>query len=228
MNWAYRITKRDKIAFALGSVFAIILLATWFASYSIGQVSKQFRSVYQDRLVPSLLISEVMERSYQNRIMLEEHILSSSNNREDSLEQLVQVNTVGIDSLIQKFEATYLIERESRGLAQYKQQFNKLVEVQDRILDLSNSGNKFEAESLYRTGGHEAFLNLLEPLHSLIQLQGEVGLELYESADRQVKTLKVLSYLVIGMSVFIALLIATLLQATRKLNNIKPQNYRMN
>jgi hypothetical protein len=228
MKWVYSLKKRDQIAFALGSVFGIIILANWFASYSIDKVNNQFRSVYQDRLVPSLDISEVMERYYQNRIYLEEHVLSDVQRQQDSLQQLVQANTVAIDSLIHKFENTYLIERESIGLAQYKQQFEKLVAVQDRILELSRSGKKEQAKQLYSTEGHEAFLHLLEPLHGLIRLQGEVGQELYESAERQVKTLKVLSYLVIGLSVFIALLVATLLQASRKLKNIKPQNYRWN
>jgi hypothetical protein len=228
MNWAYRITKRDKVAFALGSVFAIIILANWFASYSIGKVSNQFRSVYQDRLVPSLVISDVMERYYQNRLTLEEHILSSSVGEQDSLHSVVAANTMEIEALINQFEKTYLIERESRGLAEYKKHFANLVAVQDRILNLSKTGNRTKAEHLYRTEAHTAFLHLMEPLHELIQVQGEVGQELYQSADRQVKTLKILSYLVIGMSVFIALLVATLLQATRKLNNIKPQNYHLN
>jgi hypothetical protein len=228
MNWAYQVSKRDKVAFTLGSVFAIIILANWFASYSIGQVSNQFRSVYHDRLVPSLVISQVMELYYQNRMTLEEHILSSSVEQQDSLQQAVLANTNSIELLINRFERTYLIERESAGLADYKEQFAALVKVQDRILALSNSGNKTKAEYLYRTEGHQAFLHLLEPLHVLIEVQGEVGQELYESAERQVSTLKVLSYLVIGMSVFIALLVATLLQATRKLKNIKPQNFHLN
>ena len=228
MNWAYRITKRDKVAFALGSVFAIIILANWFASYSIGRVSNHFSEVYHDRLVPSLVISDVMERYYQNRLTLEDHILSSSPTKHDSLQQLVVANTQEIEKLINQFEKTYLIERESAGLATYKKEFGKLVTVQDRILQLSSEGEKAKAENLYRTEGHQAFLHLLEPLHELIKLQGEVGKELYQSADRQVKTLKILSYLVIGMSVFIALLVATLLQATRKLNNIKPQKFHLN
>lgn len=224
MNWAYRITKRDQVAFALGSVFAIIILANWFASYSIGKVSNQFHSVYHDRLVPSLMISEVMERYYQNRITLEEHVLSNSQAQQDSLNQLVETNTAAIVKLIAKYETTYLVERESAGLAEYKKQFEKLVTVQECILTLSATGDKAQAQSLYTSEGHKAFLHLLEPLHQLIAVQGEVGQELFESAERQVKTLKILSYLVIGMSVFIALLIATLLQATRKLNNIKPQS----
>ncbi len=228
MNWAYRITKRDKVAFALGSVFAIIILANWFASYSIGLVSNQFREVYHDRLVPSLVISDVMERSYQNRLMLEDHILSTSATEQDSLLQAVQANTKEIEALIDQFEKTYLVERENAGLAAYKKHFTHLVNVQEQILELSTNNNKTQAQSLYASVGHEAFLHLLEPLHELIAVQGEVGKELYQSADRHVKTLKVLSYLVIGMSVFIALLVATLLQATRKLKNIKPQNYHLN
>jgi hypothetical protein len=228
MNWVFRIRQREKIALALGSVFVIIILANWFVSYSIGEVSKQFRSVYQDRLVPSLDISQMLERYYQNRMYLEEHVIAESITEKDSLSRLLDANTEEINVLVKKFENTYLIDQESAELAKYKIQFAKLVKVQDQVLELSRAGNRTAALQLSHTKGHEAFQNLLEPLHHLIQVQGEVGQELYESADRKVKALEILSYLVIGLAVLLALIVGTLLQGSQKLKNIKPQNYHMN
>lgn len=192
------------------------------------QVGRQFQSVYQDRLIPSLDISEMLERYYQNRMLLEEHILADNIASQDSLHHLVVTNTTTIDSLATKYENTYLVEQEKKGLTDYKVRFAKLVQVQEEILKLSGQGNKAKARQLYLTSGQNAFQRLLEPLHILIRVQGDIGQELYQSADRSVKMLKILSYLVIGLAVIIALIIGTLLQTSRKLNKVKPQNYHLN
>ena len=228
MRWSFNFKQRNKVSVAFVSMFVIIVIANWFVSYSMEQVGRQFQSVYQDRLVPSLDISEMLVRYYQNRMLLEEHILATNTTSQDSLQQLIVANTSTIDSLATKFENTYLVAQEQEGLTNYKAQFVNLVQVQDEILKQSGQGNKARAKQLYLTGGQDTFQGLLEPLHALIRVQGDVGQELYLSADRSVRILKVLSYLVIGLAVIIALIIGTLLQTSRKLNNVKPQKYHLN
>lgn len=228
MSWIITMNERNKLAIAIAAAFAVIVLANFFVSYSIANINSQFKSVYEDRLIPSLDISEVVERYYQNRIYLEEYILAENSEVEHNLDNLMQANYAAIDSVIYRYEKTYLVERESEGLQNYKAQFDKLVVVQERILKLSREGNKEQAMELYRTAGYEAFNNLLVPLHSLIKLQGEVGKELYQAAERQVKALNVLYYLVLGISVFIALFVATFLQTSRKLRQVKPQKFHLN
>ncbi|NEM98759.1 MCP four helix bundle domain-containing protein [Pontibacter burrus] len=228
MSWSFGINQRNKVSLAFAAVFVVIILANWVVSYSMEQVGKQFQSVYQDRLVPSLDISEILERYYQNRMLLEEHVLATQASSHDSLQQLIVANTTVIDSVVLKYEQTYLVESEKENLANYKTRFAELVQVQDRILALSAQGNKAEARKLYRTDGQSAFQGLLDPLHQLIKVQGDVGQELYQSANRSVMMLKVVSYSVIALAVVIALIVGTLLQTSRKLNNIKTQKYNLN
>lgn len=228
MSWNFRIKQPDKIALALGAVFLVIVLANWFVSYSMNRIGGQFKSVYEDRLVPALDISMMLEHYYQNRLLLEEHVLATQPRQQDSLQQLMQANNQALDSLLVKYETTYLTTQESQALAKYKTAFRNLSGVQQEILHHSRNSGKATATELFATEGKNAFLDLLEPLHTLSRLQQEVGHELYASAERQVQALKVLSYLVMGMAVLIALLIATLLQTSRKLRNIKKQQYHMN
>ncbi|WP_250419055.1 MULTISPECIES: MCP four helix bundle domain-containing protein [Pontibacter] len=228
MRWSFSFKQRHKVAVAFLSMFVIIVFANWFVSYSMEQVGRKFQSVYQDRLIPSLDISEILERYYQNRMLLEEHILADNIYSQDSLHQHINANTKAIEALMEKYETTYLVDQEQKNLTAYKSQFTKLVQVQNSILQLSTNGNKGLARKLYLTNGYTAFQNLLEPLHALIRVQGDVGQELYQSADRSVKMLKVLSYLVIGLAVIVALIVGTLLQTSRKLNNIKPQKFHLN
>ncbi|MDX5420712.1 MAG: MCP four helix bundle domain-containing protein [Hymenobacteraceae bacterium] len=228
MSWSFRIKHRDKMALAFGCVFLIIVLANWFVSYSMSQVSGQFKSVYQDRLVPALDISAILERYYQNRMLLEEHIIAGDPAEQAQLEKQIKTNLHEIDSLHAKFEATYLTNQESKDLHIYKAAIGGLTKVQNETLELSRRGDKAAAITLYKTQGNETFQELLRPLHALSQLQEQVGHELYASADRQMKSLKVLSYMVIGMAVFLALIVGTLLQSTRKITNIKPQKFHLN
>ena len=74
MNRIIKNKERQKIAIALCAVFVIIVLANWWVSHSMTQVSSQFASVYHDRLVPALDLAAMQERYYQNRMLLEEHL----------------------------------------------------------------------------------------------------------------------------------------------------------
>lgn len=99
MNWTYKIPERNKIALALGAVFLIIVLANWWVSYSMKQVSHQFKSVYQDRLVPALDIAAMQERYYQNLMLLEEHMQTQSREQERQLRARFLENLQEVDSL---------------------------------------------------------------------------------------------------------------------------------
>lgn len=228
MGWSFSVKQRDKIALAMGVIFLVIILAYWFVTYSAAQVSGHFKSVYEDRLVPALDISAITEHNYKNHMLLEEHILSAETKEKVKLQAEMQRNQEAIDSLVVKFAATFLTQQEARDLQKYKQAQKGLLAVQNSILDLSNAHKLETATSTYNTLGKEKFRQLLEPLHALSQVQETVGHELYASAGRSITTIKVLSYLIIGMAVVIALLVATLLQTSRKLNAVKHQNFNMN
>ena len=228
MGWNFSVKQRDKVALSLGGVFLVIILAYWFVNYSVGQISGQFRSVYEDRLVPALDISAITERSYKNHMLLEEHILSAEEKEKRMLQKQIEHNQQEIDSILVKFEATYLTKQESSDLQKYKKAQQQFLSAQNSILALSNASKTEAAKKSYITLGKERFQQLLEPLHALSQLQETVGHELYASAGRNINAIKVLSYLIIGMAVVIALLVVTLLQTSRKLNAVKNQNFHLN
>lgn len=227
MSWSFKIKQRKKIALAFGSIFLIIVLANWFVSYSMKVVSTQFKSVYADRLIPALDISAIQEFNYQNRLLLEEHILADPT-RKKQLAQKISQNERKIDSLVAKYSATYLTTKESEDLELYLQADQQLGLVMTSILARSTAGDNQTAYELYQQQGLEAFQEVLLPLHALSQLQEEVGQSLYEDAERQMKSLKMLSNLVIALAVILALVVGTLLQTSRKIKQIKPQRFHLN
>ncbi|MDX5436348.1 MAG: MCP four helix bundle domain-containing protein, partial [Pontibacter sp.] len=171
MNWSYRIGYRNRIAFALAAVFLIIVLANWLVSYNMTQVSRQFKSVYADRLVPALDISAMQERYYQNRLLLEEHLLADEQEVQQVILSEIEANERELDSLVLKFQATYLTNQESQDLKDYIKADTKYRKVQQTILILSHTGDKAGAATLYKEDGRVAFQNLLRPLHALSSLQ---------------------------------------------------------
>lgn len=228
MKWTYRIRERNKVALALGAVFLIIVLANWWVSFSMQQVSTQFRSVYQDRLVPALDIAAMQERYYQNLMLLEEHMQAQSEEQELQLHASFIQNLKEVDSLLAKYETTYLTQKEVADLENLKAAVGKLTQLQLKAMDTSHARDKAAAANMYKMEVVPAFNQMLLPLHSLSQLQQEVGHELYASAERQLSSLKTLSYLVIALAVILALLVGSLLQTSREIKNIKPQNYHLN
>lgn len=228
MSWSFRIGHRNRLALALGFVFLIIMSANWFVSYSMTKVSSQFKSVYADRLVPALDISAMQERYYQNRLLLEEHLLTTSTTEEQRIMENIEQNEADLDSLLLKFQTTYLTKQESKDLQEYLQAGKNYAKTQQTILVMSHTGDKAAAMEMFKKEGMTAFQELLQPLHALSHLQEQVGLELYADAERQMKSLKVLSYLVIGLAVILALLVGTLVQSSRRISNIKPQKYHLN
>lgn len=228
MSWTYKIRERNKIALALGAVFLIIVLANWWVSYSMKQVSTQFKSVYQDRLVPALDIAAMQERYYMNLMLLEEHMQAPSEEQELQLEASFAQNLKEVDSLLAKYENTYLTPQEAQNLQTFKEALRQLTQLQHTAMHISKSGDKTAAVNLYKTEVVPSFNQVLLPLHALSQLQQQVGQELYASAERQLSSLKTLSYLVIALAVVLALLVGTLLRSSRKIITIKPQNYHLN
>jgi hypothetical protein len=220
--------ERQRIAMALSAVFLIIVLANWWVSYSMTQVSSQFESVYQDRLVPALDIAAMQERYYQNRMLLEEHLKTDEQSQQKRLEERLRQHALEIDSLSAKYEATYLTNQEAKDLQEYKEAVSYLTKVQQQAIELSREGNKAAAATLYKAEVVPAFNELLMPMHALSKLQQDVGHELYASAEQQLLSLKMLSYLVIGLAVILAVLVGVLLQHNRKVVKIKPQQFHLN
>ena len=220
--------ERQKIALALCAVFTIIVLANWWVSYSMTQVSNQFESVYQDRLVPALDIAAMQERYYQNRMLLEGHLHLKDAVQQQRVEASLQQHIQEIDSLSAKYEATYLTSQESKDLQQYKQAVKRLTAAQRQVIDLSRAGNKDEAARIYEAVVVPAFNDLLMPMHALSKLQQDVGHELYAASERQLNSMKMLSSLVVACAVILALLVGVLLQNKRQKIRIKPQQFHLN
>jgi hypothetical protein len=227
-NWFISNRQKRKFGSALGIVLIIIMLATWFVNFTIQEVDNQFKSVYQDRLVPAAYMTEILERYYQNQLLLEQHLQSGSEAKQDSLANLWQINIIANSTLIRQFETTYLTKQEAIYLKNFKQAVKDLQLIQEQILAYSRNNDKQAAFLLYKEQNQGQFQRLLSPLHDLITLQEQVGHELYLSADRKVKSMKLTSYMVIAMSVIIALIAGALLQANRSINIRKPQKYHLN
>ncbi|WP_164890994.1 MCP four helix bundle domain-containing protein [Botryobacter ruber] len=220
--------QRRRIAFALCAVFIIIVLANWWVSYTMTQVSSQVESVYQDRLVPALDIAAIQERFYQNRVLLEEHLHTDVPALQQQLENSLHENMREVDSLAAKYETTFLTSQETENLQLYKNAVAHLTTVQLQAIELSRAGDKAAADSLFKAAVVPAFNTLLLPMHTLSQLQQVVGHEVCASAEQKLSRLQMLSTLVIVLAVVLALLVGVLLQTNHQNIQINPQQFHLN
>ncbi len=225
MIWNLSGRQRYRMAMALAVGFVLIFAASWFVNHTIGKINEEFKSVYDDRLVPAADIARLVERFYQNQILLEQHLHVQSATEKASIQQEVEQHNKTIAQLIAKYSVTYFTEKEEAYFKEFASANKQLQNLQTQILE---SDNQSIATGIYNKAYKAQIHTLLEQLHLLTSLQEEVGQELYLTAERQVKLLKMISSLVIAIAMIIALFVGSLMQSSRKIAAVKPQKFHLN
>lgn len=171
---------------------------------NLNAVSDDFKSMLDDRLIPSADISKIQEGFYKNRFNMEELVFkvdTTSNNLENRIEKNNQI----IDSVLQKYSKTKLTEKEAYELQSLKNKIKDYRKIENTIRYYFYEGDLEEAKALFRKDGLYHFQLLMEELHNLADLQVEVGSALYEDAKDKLGTINLVSYLSIGVAIFIAI-----------------------
>jgi hypothetical protein len=212
MKWVFAIGERHRLALCLTVIFVISLLATYFIQKDVAAADRSVRSLYKDRLVPAQDIAFVQERLYQNELLLQDHINASTTATYPQIENEIRQHSTGMDSLVNKFAHTILVDKEVESLKAYRSYLPAHRRTQQQILWLSVHGRKQEAATLYRSDGQRHFKQLMGTVQQLASLQTSVGYKLYDQSHQDLLEAGLLTYLVIGLTLVVGLLAQVLLK----------------
>jgi len=212
MNWAFNIQEKTKISLGFSFILIMVLIINWFLSYNIKIISSEFKSIYEDRLIPAVDISNILEKNFENRFYLEKHILS--NNNYYDLEKKILKNFLEMDFLIKKFEKTFLVNEESLHLDLYKKKIKLQKKTEEEIMKLSKENNKKEAINLFQSKSNKEFLETIKEIHNLIMIQEKVGKDLYKITNSRISTIAVILELSIAIAFVISFIIFMLIRAS--------------
>jgi hypothetical protein len=212
MKWVFAIGERHRLALCLTVLFVVSLLATYFIQKDVAAADRSVRSLYKDRLVPAQDIAFVQERLYQNELLLQEHISAPSTVMHSQIRSQLQRHQVGIDSLVDKYAHTILVDKEVAWLKKYRIDLLAHRRMQQQILWLSEQGFIQQAAALYRNEGQGHFKQLMGTVQQLASLQTAVGYKLYDQSHRSLLEAGLLTYLVIGLTLVVGLMAQVLLK----------------
>jgi hypothetical protein len=227
MRFAYSLKQKVKIATLLFFVMTCSILITILEEKSVNKMNESFSSLYNDRLIPAMDLFQVVEIVYSKKSLLEELIYRD--NTEDlriSAATLKRSNFT-IDSLIGKYEKTFLVQKEKELLLLLKHQLSDLVATEQAIMELLTSGNKSKANHLFEGSGQITTDRVVKNISNLMRTQKQVGTEIITDTAFVVSGSRIYSNLQIALAVVIGILIVGIL-FTSNVVYIKNDKFNLN
>lgn len=164
--------------------------------------------MYDDRLIPSMDLANVLIDVYENRVNLENHISEKNDSSKRRIESEIYRNHHAIDSIVNNISNTYLVSDEKVLLAEFRKNFKNYKSVELEILKLSNEFLVDSSLQLMSHKGNVIFHEVIKPLQGLEATQKRVGHELYEEALGVAHKIKVVSYSIMIAAVMAAIFLA--------------------
>lgn len=208
MKKILRLKQRGRIAASFALLFVFFVILGLFSTSGIERITRSFRSMYEDRLIPSMDISEMLALLYENRVSVENHITTRDSIELIQYEQAVYRNHKKLDSLINKLSLTYLVPQEKQDLQQFTAALLKFRELEEKMLLKSRNGQTEEALLELTHSGDVLFHNAIRPLQKLELDQKIVGEQLYVESLEIARIQKITAYSITFAAVIVGLILA--------------------
>ncbi|MNJ99956.1 Four helix bundle sensory module for signal transduction [compost metagenome] len=228
MKFAYSLKQKTKIAILLFLIMACTILIRLLEDRSIKNMEKAFSSLYNDRLVPATDIFYISEKLYAKRFLLETFVYSDQNKLSaQRLNNKLKTYDRNIDTLLAKYEKTFLVKNEKNHLTELKVKLLENKVLEKNILLNANALDKAALRKLYDSSAEQSFLDISNTLSQLTKVQTVVGEQLKEESQKIVRGTNLYSTLQLLIAIVIGALIVSILAASNVMN-IRNDNFNLN
>jgi hypothetical protein len=194
---------------------------------SVKNMNESFISLYNDRLVPAMDLYHIVENLYARRNIIESVLYTKAEAYQLDLRgNLVRYNR-NIDSLVNKYEKTYLVQQEKVQLQDLKKNLKDIMAMEQRLVSDIYNNQTPAAINRYERQGKAMFSNASNYLTKLIDTQKQVGNEIITDTERIVSGSKIYSNLQLALAILIGILIVGIL-FTSNVVNIRNDKYNLN
>ncbi len=226
MKALYNIHNKAKPALLLMVVVVIILGSSFLEKSLMKDMNTSISSIYKDRLVPAAELFQINDLMYNKRLILEKYLLQPTAENAKLTKQQLAAHTTQINSIIQQFEATYLVAEESRSFNEFKVEMNRYNALEKKIL--TSGANKMVSAGAEKEMA-QVFSHIRHELSLLSDIQIKVGEELVHSSEVTTGSARLLSNLQIAIVVIITLVVQqALFLDTHPLIPKNLKNFRLN
>lgn len=227
MRFAYSLKQKVKIAVLLFFIMTCSVLIRILEDKSVKNMNESFITLYNDRLIPAMDLYHIVENLYARRNIIESVLYSSSAAEDLNLKQHLGRYNHNIDSLLKKYEKTYLVQQEKVQLQDLKENLRSMLLMEQRLVSNIYNNQASAALQLYENQGKGLFSKATSHLTKLIDTQKQVGNEIIEQTERIVSGTKIYSNLQLVLAILIGILIVGIL-FTSNVVNIKSDKYNLN
>ncbi|TKC03075.1 MCP four helix bundle domain-containing protein [Pedobacter cryotolerans] len=224
MKATHSIKQKTKVAVLLFCIMVCTILIRVLEDHSIKNMGNAFTSLYNDRLIPATDLFYISESIYAKRFLVDNH-LSATTIDEQLSEKLAKHNTT-IDSLLKKYEQTFLVRNEKNHLIQLK---NKLIEnkkLEAKILNIPIEASTATLLEFNKTAS-KSYQQIFENLTALTKIQTKVGEELIKESKSIIAGTNIYSNIQLLLAVVIGILIVSIM-FTSNVIKVKQEKFNLN
>ena len=209
MKFAFSLKNKLKIAFLLFCIMCCTLLIRFLEDKSVKKINESFISMYNDRLVPATDLYLIAENLYHKNTILQDALAENAVHASTSISKINKHNR-SIDSIINKYELTFLVKQEQSFLKDLKNALLAQQEIENRILKLAIA----DGSKVYEAIGRNAAGKTLNKLSALIKIQSKVGDELIKDSKIFVSGTKIYSIFQGILAIVIGIMIVSIVSAS--------------
>jgi hypothetical protein len=225
MKWAFAIQRKIRLAIALAIMMLLIILLSLWESYNVNKISKSFRSIYEDRLIPAVDLYLISGHFQNKRNKLVSFLFTDKISVEE-IKYVLSLENKQLDTLINKYQKTYLVKAETNHLQNLKKNL-KIFERDELLLINASLENKEFARNLYLNTSINFYENIHQDLILLTQVQTQIGKELLAESRKSQSSSSLISQLQIVVAIILGLIIM-ILMITDKQVILKQEKYNLN
>jgi methyl-accepting chemotaxis protein len=204
-------TIKSRLMLVIGMLSVLLVGIGSLGLYGISQSNAGLKTVYEDRTVVLADLSQILD---QMQIVRMNAVMAANLNSIEVARQRTAMTAerdAGINTIWQKFMATYLVPEEEKLANTFARQWPAYQESRDRTMSLAMAGN-FEAAVANATSDAGAKFDVAHAtMLGLIELQGRVAAQEYAEAQSNFNTVFMITSVAVAVGVILAVVIGMML-----------------
>ena len=181
--------------------------------------------MYNDRLIPVTDLYYIAEHMHAKQALFERSLFSRDSSDLATINERINLRNAAVDSLINKYEKTQLVDQEKKSLDIFKNRWMKAAVIEKDIIQMITGNAMDKGRKLYENTGRQAIQGSIQKLSELISIQSKVGQELIQDSVFMVSGSKIYSALQLALAILIGITIVAIISAS---NVIKLKNDKFN
>lgn len=204
-------TIKSRLMLVIGMLSVLLVGIGGLGLYGINQSNAGLKTVYEDRTVVLADLSQILD---QMQVVRMNAVMAANLNSIEVARQRTAMTAerdAGINTIWQKFMATYLVPEEEKLANTFARQWPAYQESRDRTMSLAMAGN-FEAAIANATSDAGAKFDVAHAtMLGLIELQSRVAAQEYAEAQSNFDTVFMITSVAVAAGVILAVVIGMML-----------------